>query len=200
MLCGFYAAHFSFCLGLYILHTPVSPQYAALNVICAVLCVVLPLSAVVLLQVAQQDGFGEFLSHFRDVDRPRRQHYSLHVAFKFVAGLLLAVLNDVDEGIVVVFFVAVVYVLNVLGNRPYAECYQTYRSASVHLLYLWPLFQTMYLRSMKSNMPIVERAKLIWPAYPTLVSLFLSILVTFVTVMTEFIQFCKKAKIHTVSP
>lgn len=114
------------------------------------------------------------------------------ILFRVTIGLMLSLLNELEVGTILVFYVGIFFTFYQWGSMPFKKAYHNYRTVITQLAVMSGLFIGMFYSSMKGNTPIEVRNIITAPAYLFIFLLFLSITISMIVLLYETkVQLCE---------
>lgn len=121
-----------------------------LGTIAAVSTIVLPVVMVGLLQLSEDEGFGEFKDKLK-AGKLERGYFMLTILYRIGIGYYMATMNEDDLSTLIVLAISLFFLLYNLVNLPFQKAYHNYRANICHITQFICLFVALYYRSMMSE-------------------------------------------------
>lgn len=150
-----------------------NPEYLT-SLAITVLSLALPFAMIAAIIFSNRKEFGEFSNLYKK-DLMSQGYFIFTIIYRTVLGLSMSSYNEVEEATIVNVFYAIVFLLFLMVNLPYAKAYHNYRAIIIQLTGLIILSVTMYYRSMKSNTDPSVAYQILSPALLEVVGIFLSL-------------------------
>ena len=143
------------------------------SLIVTTLSLALPLVMMGAIVFTEKEEFGEFSQLYKK-DSTSQSYFVFTIIYRIVLGLSMSHFNEVEESTIVNVFYAIIFLVFLMTNLPYAKAYHNYRAIIVQLTNLIILSVTMYYRSMKSNTDPSVTYQILSPAMLEVASIFAS--------------------------
>ena len=119
----------------------------------------LTLIGVVCLAISSSKGYGEFKDKFKN-HFVCRAYIGILLCYRIILGSTIATESTYSEGSFFVILVPLIFLLYFIGNLPFKEVLENYRSGLVNFSIIFCLLVSNYYRSMKSNTEMAIKARL----------------------------------------
>lgn len=146
-----------FSLGLQVNYGSASVLNILIEV-CTIACLIGVLQG---LMYAHPKEYFEFATSLRP-GIVSKSYFVVTILYRLVLGFLIGLLNDSDIGPMFPFFVSVAFFMYQISNVPFRKGYNNYRAISYQVGIMVLLWISMYYRSMKKNVPVVEVSQILF--------------------------------------
>lgn len=142
--------NFAYSAGLHFSYADKNDDLYVLGTVAAVCTIVLPLVMMIVLQLTEEDGFGEYKDKLKR-GKLERAYFMITIIYRMGIGYYIATMNEDDLSTLIVLAISLFFLLYNLVNLPFTKAYHNYRANICHLTQFICLFVALYYRSMMSG-------------------------------------------------